>query len=110
LYVEALTLRNGAVVELDNCRIYTHTLVDEGANISVTGCAPGIVVVSGPDLDADGDIDMDDADILTAVLLGLDVDPLRIGRADLNQDGSTDGDDIQAFVEAMLGPSTSPEM
>ncbi len=56
------------------------------------------------DINCDDVVDLADADTLTAVLLGLDTDPVHIAAADLNCDGSANGDDVQPFVDALLAP------
>jgi len=50
------------------------------------------------DLNADGVVDTLDAEILAAVLVGADVDPLHVCMADVNGDGNMNGLDVQALV------------
>jgi len=50
------------------------------------------------DLDADGDVDHVDGQILANVLIGSDTDPGHICRADLNGDTLRDGQDVISFV------------
>jgi len=50
------------------------------------------------DLNDDGIVDTLDAQILAAVLVGADTDPLHLCQADINADGMTDGLDVQALV------------
>lgn len=56
------------------------------------------------DIDADGDIDGDDANALVAVLLGAPLTPEHVSRSDLNGDSMQDGLDIGPFVDAWLAP------
>ncbi len=55
------------------------------------------------DLNGDGVVGFDDADLFVAVLLGLDSDPGDMARADLNQDGTADGLDVQPFADVLIG-------
>ncbi len=54
------------------------------------------------DIDRDGDVDLDDADALIAVLLDNPLDPAHVDNADLNEDDTADGEDIQPFLNALL--------
>ncbi len=54
------------------------------------------------DIDADGDVDLDDAEALVNVLLGSPLDPDHVLRSDLNDDGMADGLDIPVFIGAFL--------
>ncbi len=92
LYVSTLTLRGGATVVVDNCRVFYDTLLDEGATLITNGdaCA-GLFPMIG-DCDSDGDIDLDDyAFFVSCQTLGQ-----NLGRrvdcqcADFNQDGNVD--------------------
>ncbi|HRW53941.1 MAG TPA: FG-GAP repeat protein [Phycisphaerae bacterium] len=56
------------------------------------------------DIDADGDVDLDDANALVAVLLDAPLAPGHVARSDLNSDGQENGLDIDAFITALLGP------
>ncbi len=56
------------------------------------------------DIDADGDVDADDQALFVAVLMGLESDPIYVGRSDMNADQFVNGLDIPAFVAVMLGP------
>jgi len=56
------------------------------------------------DIDGDGDVDFDDLDALTAVLLDAPLDPNHVPASDLNDDGTADGRDIGLFVQAIAGP------
>ncbi|HRW52915.1 MAG TPA: hypothetical protein P5081_08510 [Phycisphaerae bacterium] len=67
--------------------VYVHDIRD----LSYTG-----------DLNDDGVVDSDDADILVEILLGIDVDPLHVSRADANCSGDVDGLDLQAFMARLL--------
>jgi len=52
------------------------------------------------DINADGSIDLIDADILVDVLLDVDVgDPALVHRADVSGDGAVNGLDIQAWID-----------
>lgn len=56
------------------------------------------------DVDGDGDVDLDDAQLLTSVLLDPPAFSQEIReRSDLNGDGSANGADIAPFVQALLG-------
>ncbi|MCA9254237.1 MAG: hypothetical protein KDA33_01310 [Phycisphaerales bacterium] len=55
------------------------------------------------DLNDDGAIDFDDAELFTGVLLGVDADPLHVARADTNCSGAVDGRDLQFFIESLIG-------
>ncbi|HPF37568.1 MAG TPA: hypothetical protein P5081_08495 [Phycisphaerae bacterium] len=55
------------------------------------------------DLNDDGAIDFDDAELFAGVLLGVDADPLHVARADTNCSGAVDGRDLQFFVESLIG-------
>lgn len=59
---------------------------------------------SQADLNADGNVDAQDAVILAAVLVDADTDPLHVCQADVNGDGNRDGLDIQAFVLSLPTP------
>ncbi len=54
------------------------------------------------DLDADGDVDLVDRDLLIQVLLGRDAEGCHATRADLDESGMADARDVQRFVEAIL--------
>ncbi|MCB9855621.1 MAG: hypothetical protein H6818_08010 [Phycisphaerales bacterium] len=54
------------------------------------------------DIDDDGDVDLDDASALVAVLLGSPMDPAHVARSDLNGDGQRNGLDVAAFLGAIL--------
>jgi hypothetical protein len=56
------------------------------------------------DIDGDGDLDDNDVIVFVAVLLGVDTDPLHVGRSDINGDLVVDGLDIQPFVVIFVGP------
>ncbi len=56
------------------------------------------------DMNGDGAVNMADAEIFRAVLLGRATSAEHLAMADMNQDGSIDGRDIQAFVDALLAP------
>ena len=84
---------------------------------TVYGTAPGSVVTGtlgaatvviqncgDGDIDGDGNIEMDDAILLIAVLVGSDTDPVHIAAADLNCDQWANGLDIQPFVDLLLTP------
>jgi hypothetical protein len=71
------------------CEIFTLTVPG--------GCVTG-------DVDNDGDVDLDDAAALTAVLIDSPLHPDHIDRADLNEDGPVDGRDIVVLVDALLAP------
>jgi predicted alpha/beta superfamily hydrolase len=49
------------------------------------------------DIDADGDVDAIDIELMTAALLGMPVQPEHVARSDIDGDGHTDGRDIAAF-------------
>jgi glucose/arabinose dehydrogenase len=52
------------------------------------------------DIDRDGDKDIDDADLLADVLLGIGIfDACTLKRADVNGDGDRDGLDIQEWID-----------
>jgi hypothetical protein len=55
------------------------------------------------DVNLDESVDTLDIDVLVAVLLGEDTDPLHVFGADVNGDGGADGLDVGAFVEALIG-------
>ena len=56
------------------------------------------------DLDLDGDVDEDDLEMFSGVLLGTDVDQSHVAMADVNLDGKSDGEDIRPFLDAMILP------
>jgi hypothetical protein len=56
------------------------------------------------DIDGDCDRDPTDLDLFVDVLLGNDVDPLRLARSDLDGSGTADGSDVAPFVIAYLAP------
>ncbi len=56
------------------------------------------------DVNNDGDLDLDDAAALTAVLIDSPLHPDHIDRADLNGDGPADGWDIAVLVDALVAP------
>lgn len=55
------------------------------------------------DVDADGDVDLDDAQALVHVLIDVPLRALHVYRSDINHDGSADALDIAHFLTAMLG-------
>lgn len=61
---------------------------------------PGTIAAG--DIDADGDVDSIDRELLVDVLLGSDADLGRTTRSDVNGDGLVSSADIQAFVAAWL--------
>ncbi len=50
------------------------------------------------DIDADGDVDAIDIELMTRALLGMPDAPEHVSRSDIDGDGSTDGRDIAAFA------------
>lgn len=56
------------------------------------------------DIDGDGDVDLVDAELFAAVLVGLDADPEHITRSDLTDDQTANGADIPPMIAALLGP------
>jgi alpha-amylase len=59
------------------------------------------LVVPG-DIDADGDVDLADADALVNVLLDQPSNPAHPGRSDLNHDGAVNALDIAAMTESLM--------
>ena len=55
------------------------------------------------DIDADGDVDIDDMNALVNVLMGSELDPGYAARADLNGDNNNNGMDIRPFIDTLLG-------
>ncbi len=51
------------------------------------------------DIDADGDVDAIDIDLMTLALLGMPAAPEHVFRSDIDGDSSTDGRDIAAFAD-----------
>jgi WD40 repeat protein len=60
--------------------------------------------VAAGDIDADGDLDGDDASLFVRVLTGDEDLGASRARSDLNSDGAADGDDIALFVAAVTDP------
>lgn len=56
------------------------------------------------DIDADGDVDIDDLNAIVNVLMGSELDPGYAARADLNGDNNNNGMDIRPFIDTLLGP------
>ena len=56
------------------------------------------------DIDGDGDVDLVDAELFAAVLVGLNTDPEHITRSDLTDDLAANGADIPPMIAALLGP------
>lgn len=54
------------------------------------------------DIDADGDVDLEDKTLFVAVLTGTSANPDAAARCDLNEDGLADGGDVQPFVLALM--------
>ena len=59
------------------------------------------VVLVG-DIDADGDVDLTDADLFAGALVGTNPDSEQVSRSDINGDTRADGLDIQGFIAALL--------
>jgi hypothetical protein len=74
---------------------------DTSSNVSVD-CVFTVTVTPTPDVNNDGNVDLNDVAPFTNVLLGLDTDPLHMVRADANCDGFDDGLDIAPFIDAIL--------
>lgn len=55
------------------------------------------------DVNADGVVDLIDADALAAALVGNPGAPSDVLRADVNRDGRADGADLAAWIEVLLG-------
>jgi len=51
------------------------------------------------DIDADGDVDAVDVELMTLALLGMPAQPEHVSRSDIDGDGNTDGRDIAAFAD-----------
>jgi hypothetical protein len=60
------------------------------------------VIIQKGDIDADGDIDLDDLPLFLEALLGEDVPLEHVDRADMNDSSTADGLDVQPFVDALL--------
>lgn len=56
------------------------------------------------DIDGDGQVDMTDAELLVAILLGQETEPGRVAASDVNLSGTSDGLDIQPFIDLLLAP------
>lgn len=102
IYVDHLILDTGATLNTGTCRIYYNVAqldgtVDDPDN--VVAISTGDLV---GDIDADGDVDVDDARALAAVLVGNPIDVAHVVRSDLNGDGSETGIDIQVIVELLV--------
>lgn len=54
------------------------------------------------DLDIDGDIDGDDAEMLVRVVIGMEADPDLFSRADVDCSAAVNGADVQRFVDLLL--------
>ncbi|HKQ48393.1 MAG TPA: choice-of-anchor J domain-containing protein [Phycisphaerae bacterium] len=54
------------------------------------------------DINGDGFVNLVDADVFVAVILGSDPDPMHRARSDLNGDGMANGADTQIFVDHLL--------
>lgn len=62
-------------------------------------------VVSNPqlgDVNADGQVDVSDLNLIVDIILGFDCDPEFIGRATLNGDSSVDVSDVNILVDIIL--------
>ncbi len=69
-------------------------------SIDYTGGQP--LAASG-DVNGDGSVDIDDANILIDIILGKDSASKYGGRADVNGDGNVDIDDLNATLDTLLG-------
>lgn len=56
------------------------------------------------DIDCDGDVDGNDLNLFSAVLLGTETNSAFVARSDLDASGAANGLDVPAFVQAFLNP------
>ncbi len=70
-----------------------------GKNVGGDDPAPGLP----GDVNGDGVVDIDDANILVDIVLGKDDAAKYNGRADVNKDGNVDIDDMNATLDKVLG-------
>ena len=67
--------------------------------------AATITVVARPgDMNANGQVDLDDLPDFVDVLIGENIDPIQVSLADMNRDATSDGGDIRGFVQALTQP------
>ena len=96
LYVYRLVLRNGATIELGDCRVYCVHLVDEGASVVRSGSGALVVIATG-DYDGDRDVDLDDYQDFADCLSGPEATPTPpetaaecLGAFDFDKDDDVD--------------------
>lgn len=70
--------------------------------VMATVAIPVVSILIG-DIDNDGDVDLADADLFAAVLVGNDTDSEHVAKSDIDQNTNVNGLDLQRFVAALLG-------
>ena len=105
LYVNDLVIQPDAVLTLDDCKLYCHTLVNLGG-VETIGCGALVVVPMFGDFDFDGDVDLDDFAIFFLHFGG----PVpNTGETTVPPDLDVDGDVDMVDYALFLGALASAE-
>ena len=105
LYIHSLTFGAGAMVTIDNCRVYYDSLTANGVNAQLVGCGALLPIVDG-DANGDGDVDLGDWAAMHACLAG-PVAPIATPACtefDLQPNGHVDLADVALFLALFGGP------
>ncbi len=99
-----VTFRDVVIVDAENVKVATFNLdtydLQIPENYDTLLQAFVDAALDPGDMDADGDVDIDDLPLFVDVLVGLDPD--HVARADMNGDGLANGLDIQPFANVLL--------
>lgn len=91
-------------VAADSVITATATQNSTGNTSEFSACITSVVVPNpAGDIDGNGLVNVTDADLFVAVLLGNNSNTQQVDRSDLNHDGLEDGRDVSPFVAALLG-------
>jgi len=105
LYVGRLHLGSGADVTLDNVRVYSTQIIDEGANIHTNGCGELIFLPAG-DYDGNGACDLIDHAAFVDCLDEPSPYALRCRVFDFDCDGDLDLADFAEFMRRFGGSAS----